>query len=128
MNSWGVDWGDSGFFRINRETNFVEMQFYEVQFIEAFDKDKVKQYNKKKTEEFVKKFPKGMRNLPYKCPKCNEESKIDEFDGSIFNAVCPKCNKEFKPDGEELIKTLYNKTDKSDEKTIIKNDDNIDDN
>ena len=110
MNSWGQAFGDGGFFRVENEKVLHKMEFFDVYWDEddltssekvAFEKKGVDEW-----KEFLKKF-KSIQDLPYVCPHCKEESKVDEFTGHHLEAKCPKCLQTFKPDGPGILESLY---------------------
>ena len=110
MNSWGQAFGDGGLFRVENEKVLHNMEFFDVYWDEddltpsekvAVDKKGVDEWKK-----FLKKF-KSIQDLPYVCPHCTEESKVDEFTGHHLEAKCPKCLQTFKPDGPGILESLY---------------------
>lgn len=48
-------------------------------------------------------------NQLYKCPLCEENSQVNNFEGNFNLAICPKCKGSFKPPsiGDILISALY---------------------
>ena len=110
MNSWGDNFADGGFFRIKDAKVLHDMKFFDVYWEEkdltqrertAFDEEGVHKW-----QEFLKKY-KSIQELPYKCPHCKEESRVDEFTGHHLAAQCPKCSQVFKPTGPGILESLY---------------------
>ena len=110
MNTWGQEFADGGFFRVQDEKVLHNMQFFDIYWEEddlttsekeAFDKKGVDEW-----KAFLEKF-KSIQEIPYACPHCKEESRVDEFTGHHLEARCPKCQQTFKPDGNGLMECLY---------------------
>ncbi|XP_028410702.1 uncharacterized protein LOC114533385 [Dendronephthya gigantea] len=99
MNSWGQEWGDNGFFRVeNAEVLGDKLEFFDV----SWDWDKAtegeKEYYRKHAAEVAAKLMsslKGLQNAEYTCPKCEKKSLVTEFEGTLSKALCPKCQSEF---------------------------------
>ena len=110
MNSWGQKFADGGFFRIQDEKVLHSMEFFDVYWEEDdLTTSEKKAFERKGVEgwkEFLEKF-KSIQEIPYMCPHCKEESKVDEFTGHHLEAMCPKCLQTFKPDGPGIMESLY---------------------
>jgi len=106
MNSWGQDFADGGFFQVQNGKVLHGMQFFDVYWEEKDLKEIVERKGVNEWKEFVKKF-KSIQELPYVCPHCKKESRVDEFTGHHLEAKCPKCLETFKPDGEGILQSLY---------------------
>lgn len=110
MNSWGVNWADGGFFKV-KDHKVLSLQFFDVFWTEdqllSEEKEAYKIYCQKESQKIVDQMPLNAKTLPYKCPNCQKESCIDQFDGNFLDAICPKCKKNFSPTLKELMLNLY---------------------
>ena len=110
MNSWGQKFADGGLFRVQDEKVLHDMQFFDVYWEEKDltlnEKEAFERHGVAKWKEFLEKF-KTIQELPYVCPQCKKESKVDEFTGHHLEAKCPKCLQTFKPDGPGILESLY---------------------
>ena len=95
LNSFGAEWGDNGYFRVQNEKVLRKMKFNEVYCGELTDEEIAAQ--KLAAENRAKDLSYIVENIPYNCPLCLESSPIQEFTGTIVKATCPKCKGEFKP-------------------------------
>ena len=107
LNSYGSNWGDNGFFRIENSKVLKNMKFYEI-YLDKKNKEKYK----KKTNIYVKYFENRdnlieLYNKKIECPICREKSKNIYYTGNLKRAKCPKCKNEFKPKERELKIKLY---------------------
>ncbi len=97
MNSWGQEWGDNGFFRV-QNAEVLQLEFFDV-YWELIDlTEGEKEYYQKHGSEVAAKFMKslkGLQNAKYTCPKCDQTSLVTEFEGTLSNVRCPKCSREF---------------------------------
>lgn len=110
MNSWGQDWGDGGFFRIQNASVLREMKFFDVYWDEDNLYPSEKEAFKRKGADEAKNISQtfsSINELDYECPKCYCVSKIGDYAGNVLEAKCPKCRKSFKPDHEGLMQSLY---------------------
>eukprot|EP01084_Bolivina_argentea_P260524 439993_1 len=113
MNSYGIEWGDKGFFRVKSKDVLqvkTSPSFFDVRVDKLSDKEKqaYKAYCKKETELIINdNVSSAFYKTEYKCEKCGKMSKINEYDGSFMEVICPKCNKSFKPSVKGLITGLY---------------------
>lgn len=97
LNSWGDDWADKGFFRV-QDADVLGLDFIDVSWEEDDLTEKEKAYYKKHGSEVAKKLidllP-SLQEAEYPCPKCTEVSPVMEFTGTLLRAKCPKCGKYF---------------------------------
>lgn len=112
LNSWGTNWGDGGFFRV-QNGQVLQMTFYDVFFYEEDLTQNEKKAWKKKASEVVqdveKMFPYSSATLQYICPLCEGSSIIREYEGDMVEAKCPKCLRSFCPAAKdlEILRALY---------------------
>ena len=111
MNSWGTEFADEGFFRVEDQSVLNDMKFYDVYWtlddLTSGEKRAYKIEGTKKAKEVLEKFP-SLKDVIYKCPKCKRDSKVVEYYGNLLEAECPKCHKSFEPtNGSILQSTLY---------------------
>jgi hypothetical protein len=106
MNSWGTKFADGGFFKVQNQF-VLNLEFYDVYWtkndlkeseIKAFDQKRMKV-----GEDFVRKLPVSIQNLPCECPRCQRSSPAITFIGHLLEATCPKCNQNFMPTPIGLI-------------------------
>eukprot|EP01083_Nonionella_stella_P100328 282830_1 len=111
MNSWGTDWADNGFFRIQNTDVLRKMRFFDVYWtlddLSDDQKSVYHEYCKDKTDLLVAYVPASCYQASYECPLCNEHSKINEYSGHFLKAKCPKCEASFKPNAIGLVRSLY---------------------
>ena len=113
LNSYGEDWGDMGFFRV-QEADVLGLQFIDVSWKEDDLKDKEINYFKKHgstlARQLMEKLP-SLKRAEYTCPKCGKRSPVMEFTGTLSHAKCPKCGQEFStknaPEGNILALNIY---------------------
>ena len=110
MNSWGEKFADVGLFRVHDDQVLHDMEFFDVYWKkEDLTQSEKEAFEEKGTDEWKKineKF-KSIQELLYKCPHCEELSKVREFTGHHLEAKCPKCSKTFKPDDSGILESLY---------------------
>ena len=96
LNSYGEDWGDMGFFRV-QEADVLGLQFIDLYWKEDDLKEEEIIYFKKHgstlARQLMEKLP-SLKRAEYTCPKCGKRSPVMEFTGTLSRAKCPKCEKE----------------------------------
>uniref|UniRef100_A0A914DBS6 Uncharacterized protein n=1 Tax=Acrobeloides nanus TaxID=290746 RepID=A0A914DBS6_9BILA len=101
MNSGSKEFANEGFFKIAKAEVLNSIKCYDVYWEESDLKPSEKKaYEKRIQKDGVKtaqKVPEGIKNLPYICPVCQEESPASDFIGHFMEAICPKCRNKFKP-------------------------------
>ncbi|VDI27718.1 Hypothetical predicted protein [Mytilus galloprovincialis] len=111
MNSWGDNWADMGFFRVQNSI-VLDFKFIDVFWTLNDLSERETEYFKKHGAEVADKIMKnliGLQEAKYKCPECSEISLVTEFSGSLSEAVCPKCYETFHSDdaGNSLALNMY---------------------
>lgn len=110
MNSWGQNFADGGFFRVKDSNVLNDMTFFDVYWTEQDLKPtEIQAYERECTErakELLYTFP-SLEDLPYECPKCNENTRVGDYLGHILEAECPKCHEKFTPTNKEIMQSLY---------------------
>ena len=98
MNSWGTEWGDGGFFKIENSETLREMSFIKIYVDKKRLLTKERNYaalhGGKKAATFLKNLQ-GLKRSQHTCPFCERSSRVSEFKGVMFHGRCPKCNKKF---------------------------------
>ena len=113
MNSWGAKWADGGFFSVENAEVFERMKFYDVYWnLDDLSEEEKESYRKSDSEVAAKliKSLKGLQSGTYMCPKCEQESLVTEFTGTLSKVQCPKCFCEFSTndnDGNRLALNIY---------------------
>lgn len=96
LNSGGEDWGDMGFFRVQK-ADVLGLQFIDVYWTEEDLKEEEKTYFKKfgsiNAGILMELLP-SLKRAEYTCPKCSKRSPVMEFTGTLSRAKCPKCGQE----------------------------------
>ena len=96
LNSWGDDWGDMGFFRVQK-ADVLGLKFIDVYWTEDDLKEEEIIYFKKHgstvARQLMEKLP-SLKRAEYTCPKCGKRSPVMDFTGTLSRAKCPKCEKE----------------------------------
>ena len=96
LNSWGEDWADMGFFRVQK-ADVLGLKFIDVYWTEDDLKEEEIIYFKKHgstvARQLMEKLP-SLKRAEYTCPKCGKRSPVMEFTGTLSRAKCPKCEKE----------------------------------
>jgi len=111
MSSWGDDWADQGFFRV-QNSDVLGLKFVDVFWTpnDLSEKEK-KIYKQHGNEVFTKliKSLKGIQVVKYKCPLCAVESKVVDFTGHLLKAKCPACGRTFNAseEGGDVALNLY---------------------
>ena len=97
LNSWGEDWADMGFFRVQK-ADVLGLRFIDVYWKEYDLKEEEITYFKKfgsiNAGILMELLP-SLKRAEYKCPKCSKRSPVMEFTGTLSHAKCPKCGEEF---------------------------------
>lgn len=96
LNSWGEDWADMGFFRVQR-ANVLGLEFIDVYWTEDDLKEEEIIYFKKHGSTLARQLMETLPSLKraeYMCPKCSKRSPVMEFTGTLSRAKCPKCGQE----------------------------------
>ena len=111
MNSWGDEWADDGFFRV-QNADVLGLKFVDVYWHENdLSKQEKKAYDKHGAEVASKlmKSLKGLQEVKYKCPLCAVESKVVDYSGHLLKAKCPACKETFNTnkEGSDLALNLY---------------------
>ena len=96
LNSWGEEWADMGFFRVEN-ADVLGLNFIDVYWTEEDLKEEEIIYFKKHgstvARQLMELLP-SLKRAEYTCPKCRNRSPIMEFAGTLSRAKCPKCGKE----------------------------------
>ncbi|XP_028397400.1 uncharacterized protein LOC114521182 [Dendronephthya gigantea] len=97
MNSWGEEWADNGFFRV-QNAEVLQLEFFDVYWTLNDLTEREKEYYRKHGHEVAQKLMdslKGLQNAKYTCPECHEESLVTEFTGKLTKVQCPRCYENF---------------------------------
>ncbi len=112
MNSWGMQWGDQGFFRVHNH-NVLNASYFDVYWtlndLKRSEKDAYERQGPIIAASLMSRY-KGLQMAKYSCPLCKEESLLTEFSGRVTKVRCPKCYREFnltEAGAEDLALTLY---------------------
>ena len=96
LNSWGEEWADMGFFRVQR-ADVLGLNFIDVYWTEDDLKDEERisfqKYGSTLSRQLVEKLP-SLKRAEYTCAKCGKRSPVMEFTGTLSRAKCPRCGKE----------------------------------
>ena len=115
LNSWGTNFGEFGFFKIDNSQTLNIMKYLKI----YYDYDELTQSQKDKHEKFKRSLTKTYFNnyenyekllkIETQCPYCGEKSEIGKFysEGSLDSVRCPECNEIFEVYDEKLIQKLY---------------------
>ena len=110
MNSWGHEFADGGFFRVEDQNVLHQTTFYDIYWIEAdltqSEKDVYERKGIERSRELLHTYH-SLEELTHECPKCSRTSNIGEFYGHVLEAKCPICHKKFKPTNSDIIESLY---------------------
>ena len=113
LNSWGENWGDSGFFKIDNSKIFKTMKFYKIYWDQADlnlnEIEKNKKARKDLSINYFKNYDKikDLYNDKSKCELCGQESNNYEFKGTLKKVKCPKCHRSFEPKEAKLKSKIY---------------------
>ena len=111
MNSWGDDWADQGFFRVQNSDvlglKFVDV-FWTSNDLSKKEKKAYEQHGAEVAGKLLKSL-KGLQVVKYKCPLCAVESKVVDFSGHLLKAKCPACGGTFNAnkEGGDVALNLY---------------------
>ena len=97
LNSWGEDWADMGFFRVEN-ADVLGLKFIDVYWTEDDLKEEEITYFKKRgsiNAGILMELLPSLKRAEYNCPKCSKRSPVMEFTGTLSHTMCPKCGKEF---------------------------------
>ena len=96
LNSWGEDWADMGFFRVQK-ADVLGLKFIDVYWTEDDLKEEeiihFKKHGSTLARQLMEKLP-SLKRAEYTWPKCGKRSPVMEFTGTLSRAKCPKCEKE----------------------------------
>ena len=96
LNSWGEDWGDMGFFLVQK-ADVLGLTFIDVYWTEDNLKEEevthFKKFGSINAGILMELLP-SLKRAEYKCPKCSKRSPVMEFTGTLSRAKCPKCGNE----------------------------------
>ena len=111
MNSWGDDWADNGFFRV-QNSDVLGLEFVDVFWTpDILSQNEKRAYDQHGAEVAAKlmRSLKGIQMVKFKCPLCTVESKVVDFSGHLLKAKCPKCRGTFNANkaGGDLALNLY---------------------
>ena len=97
MNSWGTDWADNGFFRVQNNVLHATT-YYDIYWTESdlstSERSAFKRRSEKVAADLIQRFQ-GLRKAKFRCPRCHRESLVTEFSGSTSKVRCPKCRRDF---------------------------------
>ena len=111
MNSWGDDWADQGFFRVQNSDvlglKFVDV-FWTSNDLSKKEKKAYEQHGAEVAGKLLKSL-KGLQVVKCRCPLCTVESKVVDFTGRLLKAKCPACGGTFNAneEGGDLALNLY---------------------
>jgi hypothetical protein len=99
MNSWGEEWADNGFFRVqNAEVLGDQLEFFDVCWelddLTEKEQEKYLKYGSELAKRLIE-FLEGLEFSEYTCPECEQTSLVTEFAGTLSKVRCPKCFREF---------------------------------
>lgn len=110
INSWGSQFADKGFFRVQNQS-VLNLKFYDVYWNENELKESEVQAFKKKSVEkgrnLMQRLPLGIQNLLYQCPQCCNRLPVNTFIIHFSDLECPKCHQNFKTTPMGLDVAMY---------------------
>ena len=112
MNSWGDDWADNGFFRVQNANVLPGLKFFDVFWtLDSLSQKEKRAYDQHGSEiaANLMRSLQGLQSVKYKCPLCTVESKVVDYSGHVLRAVCPRCHGTFNTNeaGGDLALNLY---------------------
>ena len=112
MNSWGDDWADNGFFRVQNANVLPGLKFFDVFWtLDSLSQEEKRAYDQHGSKIAAKlmRSLQGMQSAKYKCPLCTVESKVVDYSGHVLRATCPRCHGTFNTNeaGGDLALNLY---------------------
>lgn len=113
LNSWGIYFGEQGFFKLKNSKVFREMHFYELYWddndLTQTELEEHKKFKKMLSVDYFKntKNYEELCNYKVECPYCHEESRIKDFQGNLNQVKCPICEEFFDVKDEKLAQKLY---------------------
>lgn len=111
MNSWGDEWADMGFFRV-QNADVLEMKFIDVFWtssnLTSSERKYFKNHGQEVADNLMKKLV-GLQTANYECPLCHCSSLVIDFKGTLHEAICPNCSGKFKcnESGNILAMNIY---------------------
>lgn len=111
MNSWGDEWADMGFFRV-QNAEVLDMKFIDVFWrsndLTSNEKAYFKQHGGEVADNLIKQLV-GLQKAEYECPLCNCTSLVMDYKGTLNEAICPNCTETFKcnESGNILAMNIY---------------------
>ena len=103
LNSWGEDWADKGFFRVQK-ADVLRLRFIDVYWTKDDLKEEEITYFKKfgsiNAGILMELLP-SLKRAEYQCPICSKRSPVMEFTGTLSHAKCPKCGKKFSTENSQ---------------------------
>ena len=112
MNSWGDDWADNGFFRVQNANVLPGLIFFDVSrsddSLTPNEKRAYDQHGAKIAAKVVRSLQ-GIQAARFKCPECAVESKVVDYSGHLLKTKCPSCSKTFNANkaGGDLALNVY---------------------
>ena len=99
LNSWGCQWADMGFFRVQNE-DVLGLEFIEVYWEEDDLEEEEKAYFKRHGSTVARKLIESyssLKDAQYTCPvaECSKRSPVVAFTGTLSHVKCPKYGNEF---------------------------------
>ena len=115
LNSWGTDFGEFGFFKIDNSETLNKMEYLKIYYdydeLTQTQKDKHEKFRRNLTKKYFNNYENYEKLLKFEiqCPYCREKSEIGKFnsEGSLDSVRCPDCNEIFEAKDEKLIQKLY---------------------
>ena len=114
MNSWGDDWANNGFFRVQNANTLPRLTFFDVFWTwDSLSKEEMTAYEQQgpKIAAKLMRSLQGLQEATYKCPLCSVESRVVDYSGHFLRAKCPRpsCSGTFnvKEEGGDLALNLY---------------------
>ena len=103
LNSWGEDWADMGFFRVQK-ADVLGLRFIDVYWTKDDLKEEEITYFKKfgsiNAGILMELLP-SLKGAEYQCPICSKRSPVMEFTGTLSHAKCPKCGQKFSTENSQ---------------------------